>query len=164
MVKLVTTNLKKMVAKDFRGGVIIIDIYQHTSSQWCCSNPKENCIGTPNIIHSAPQFVYRGDLLSSPTAPPGGAADPSAPGNDAAETTQNPENEGQRKPVYHNEVGEVSKMLGKFLRTLLGGWATRTCKCLKDHPYLKAIRRPLITMVFKHLLSGMILHVVPRII
>lgn len=59
-------------------------------------------VGNPN------QFLFRGDLLNSPTAPPGGAGD--TPGNDAAETTQNPGGDpsGATNPkAYHNEVGQV---------------------------------------------------------
>ena len=58
--------------------------------------------------------MFRGDLLNSPTAPPGGAGD--TPGNDAAETTQNPGGDpsGATNPnANHNEVGQV---MGKLPR------------------------------------------------
>lgn len=84
-----------------------------------------------------------GDLLSSPTAPPGGA-DP-APGNDAAETTQNPADDesGQTKPVYHNEALELDvAMIALIIALSLAGlallglcclnWRTLTKMCSKE--------------------------------
>jgi len=73
-----------------------------------------------------------GDLLNSPTAPPGGAGD--TPGNDAAETTQNPGGDpsGATKPkAYHNEALELDvAMIALIIALSLAGLALLGLCCL----------------------------------